>query len=60
MTLNLFVNETRNQLSWMNRPERWEFTDLDELTIIAPPESDFFKTRQVNISQAQHHSYPHL
>lgn len=43
MTLNLFVNETRNQLSWMNRPERWEFTALDELTIIAPPKSDFFQ-----------------
>jgi uncharacterized protein len=43
MTNNLFVNETREQLSWMNRPERWEFTDLDELTIIAPPKSDFFQ-----------------
>lgn len=49
MTNNLFVNETREQLSWMNCPERWEFTDLDELTIIAPPKSDFSKTRQENI-----------
>lgn len=49
MTNNLFVNETREQLSWMNRPERREFTDLDELTIIAPPKSDFSKTRQENI-----------
>ncbi len=42
MTVNLFANETRKQLSWMNHPERWEFTALDELTLIAPPKSDFF------------------
>ncbi|WP_340003908.1 DUF1349 domain-containing protein [Paenibacillus sp. FSL K6-0276] len=43
MTINLFVNETRKQLRWMNRPNYWEFTALDALTIIAPPKSDFFQ-----------------
>ncbi|WP_313637722.1 DUF1349 domain-containing protein [Paenibacillus sp.] len=43
MTINLFVNETRKQLRWMNRPKHWEFIALDALTIIAPPKSDFFQ-----------------
>ncbi|MNO29804.1 hypothetical protein D3C76_197300 [compost metagenome] len=43
MNLNLFVNETRQLLSWMNPPEEWEFTALNELTVCAPPQSDFFQ-----------------
>ncbi|AEI43161.1 DUF1349 domain-containing protein [Paenibacillus mucilaginosus] len=43
MNNNLFLPETRQQLSWMNPPDKWTYTEEGGLIVEAPPGADFFR-----------------
>ncbi|NQX67154.1 DUF1349 domain-containing protein [Paenibacillus alba] len=43
MISNLFAEETRKKLEWLNTPEQYKFTEDGRLTVEAPSKSDFFQ-----------------
>ncbi|CAH1199031.1 DUF1349 domain-containing protein [Paenibacillus sp. JJ-223] len=41
--INAFDSNTREQLSWINEPMAWSYTDQGSLTVEAQPDTDFFQ-----------------
>lgn len=40
---NVFATETRNQMSWINEPKTWSYTDQGVLIVEAQADTDFFQ-----------------